>query len=68
MHEPLDTMLFPPLGARMSGSESRPFSSFGRCFFVQTAPQMVESGGEKVRLSLLVEAVFSRSRSRLGAV
>ena len=56
MHEPLVPMLFPPLGAHMSGSEFQYPDLTWKETCGQMANLVAESGGNKGQLSLLVEA------------
>ena len=57
MHEPLVPMLFPPLGAHMSGSEFQYPDLTWKETCGQMANLVAESGGNKGQLSLLVEAI-----------
>ena len=56
MHEPLVPMLFPPLGAHMSGSEFQYPDPTWKETCGQMANLVAESGGNKGQLSNLVEA------------
>jgi len=57
MHEPLVPMLFPPLGAHMSGSEFQYPDLTWKETCGQMANLVAESGGNKGQLSNLVEVV-----------
>ena len=57
MHEPLVPMLFPPLGAHLSGSEFQYPDLTWKETCGQMANLVAESGGNKGQLSLLVEAI-----------
>ena len=61
MHEPLVPMLFPPLGAHMSGSEFQYPDLTWKETCGQMANLVAESGGNKGQLSLLVEASAATS-------
>ena len=56
MHEPLVPMLFPPLGAHMSGSEFQYPDLTWKEPCGQMANLVSDTGGNKGQLSLLVEA------------
>ena len=57
MHEPLVPMLFPVLGAHMSGSEFQYPDLSWKELCGQMANLVAESGGNKGQLSTLVEAI-----------
>ena len=57
MHEPLVPMLFPILGAHISGSEFQYPDLTWKETCGQMANLVAESGGNKGQLSLLVEAI-----------
>ena len=57
MHEPLVPMLFPPLGAHMSGAEFQYPDLTWKETCGQMANLVADSGGNKGQLSLLVEAI-----------
>ena len=57
MYEPLVPMLFPPLGAHMSGAEFQYPDLTWKETCGQMANLVAESGGNKGQLSLLVEAI-----------
>ncbi len=57
MHEALVPMLFPPLGAHISGSEFQYPDLTWKETCGQMANLVAESGGNKGQLSLLVEAI-----------
>ena len=57
MYEPLVPMLFPPLGAHMSGSEFQYPDLTWKETCGQMANLVADSGGNKGQLSLLVEAI-----------
>ena len=57
MHEPLVPMLFPPLGAHMSGSEFQYPDLTWKETCGQMANLVAESGGNKGQFSNLVEVV-----------
>ena len=57
MHEPLVPMLFPVLGAHMSGAEFQYPDLTWKETCGQMANLVAESGGNKGQLSLLVEAI-----------
>ena len=55
MHEPLVPMLFPILGAHVSGAEFQYPDLTWKELYGQTANLVAESGGNKGQLSLFVE-------------
>ena len=57
MREPLVPMLFPPLGAHMSGSEFHYPDLSWKELCGQMANLVAESGGNKGQFSNLVEAI-----------
>ena len=57
MHEPLVPMLFPPLGAHVSGSEFQYPDLSWKELCGQMANLVAESGGNKGQFSNLVEAI-----------
>ncbi len=57
MREPLVPMLFPPLGAHMSGSEFQYPDLSWKELCGQMANLVADSGGDKGQFSLLVEAI-----------
>ncbi len=63
MHEPLVPMLFPSLGARMSGAEFQYPDQTWKETCGLMANLVAESGGNKGQLSYLVEAICRSMRS-----
>ena len=59
MHEPLVPMLFPPLGAHISGAEFQHLDLTWKELCGQMANLVADSGCNKGQLSYLVEAVCS---------
>ncbi len=57
MHEPLVPMLFPPLGAHVSGSEFQYPDLSWKELCGQMANLVADSGGNKGQFSNLVEAI-----------
>ena len=58
MHEPLVPMLFPSLGAHISGAEFQYPDSSWKELCGQMANLVAESSGNKGQMSLLVEAIL----------
>ena len=63
MREPLVPMLFPPLGAQVSGAEFQYPDLTWKELCGQMANLVAESGGNKGQLSYLVEAICRSSRA-----
>ena len=66
MHEPLVPMLFPSLGAHISGAEFQYPDSSWKELCGQMANLVAESSGNKGQMSLLVEAILFPSCVRRG--
>ena len=62
MHEPLVPMLFPILGAHVSGSEFQYPDLTWKELYGQMANLVAESGGNKGQLSLFVEVIIRMFR------
>ena len=62
MHDPLVPMLFPILGAHVSGSEFQYPDLTWKDLCGQMANLVAESGGNKGQLSLLVEVIIRMFR------